>query len=155
MFHFYHSRTAAWLCAVLSLAVPLMLGACSSLSSWTLPLPLLGTGPSCADDSATCIAERGALLRTMLNDKSRSWVREPAKPETYATGVRMFAFKGRKRDLNCDELAIGRKEADAAPATLRGEQAKGLSPAQVSRSMMLAAEVSRELQAEIKRRCRA
>jgi hypothetical protein len=128
------------------------LGACGSLSSWTqLGLP----SQSCADDSADCIAERGALLRTMLNDKSRSWVREPAKAETYATGVRMFAFKGRKRDLTCDELAIGRKEAEAAPVALRSDGAKGLSPAQVSRGLILAAEVSRELQAEIKRRCRA
>ena len=150
MLHLYQGR-ARWPHAVLSLAALLALGACSSLSSWTQ----LGASQSCADDSAACIAERGALLRTMLNDKNRSWVREPAKPEAYATGVRMFAFKGRKRELTCEELAIGRKEAEAAPGALRGEGAKGLSPAQISRGMILAAEVSRELQTEIKRRCRA
>jgi hypothetical protein len=128
------------------------LGACGSLSSWT---QLGVSNQPCANDSADCIAERGAQLRTMLSDKDRGWVREPAKPEAYASGVRMFAFKGRKRDLTCDELAIGRKEAEAAPAALRSVEAKGLTPAQVSRGMILAAEVSRELQAEIKRRCRA
>jgi hypothetical protein len=150
MFGSCHSRASA--CAVLAPVLLFALGACGSLSSWTqLGLP----SQSCADDSADCIAERGAQLRTMLSDKNRSWVREPAKPETYASGVRMFAFRGRKRELSCDELAIGRKEAEAAPVALRGEEAKGLSPAQISRGMMLAAEVSRELQAEIKRRCRA
>jgi hypothetical protein len=115
----------------------------------------LGIAPYCADDSASCIAERGAMLRSMLNDKDRSWVRQPAQPAAYAAGVRLFAFKGRKRELTCEELAIGRREADAAPASLRGAGAAGLTPAQISRSEILAAEVSRELQAEIKRRCRA
>jgi hypothetical protein len=91
----------------------------------------------------------------MMADKERRWVREPASAESYASGVRHFAYKSRKRDLSCDELAHGRREADAAPVSLRGPAAAGLSPAQISRGSMLAAEVSKELATEMKRRCRA
>jgi hypothetical protein len=159
MLRFDHSSAGEPSSAVLALALLLALGGCSSSGNLSLGLGSIWSPPAksqpCADDSSACIAERGALLKTMLSDKSRNWVREPAKPETYASGVRMFAYKGRKRELTCEELAIGRKEADAAPAILRGDAGKGLSAAQVSRSMILAAEVSRELQSEIKRRCNA
>ena len=55
--------------------------------------------------------------------------------------------------LSCDELAIGRKEADAGPGILRGPDGKGLTMAQVSRGVMLSPEISRELSNEHKRRC--
>jgi hypothetical protein len=114
----------------------------------------LASGPHCVDDSKECIQRREGALRGMMADRSRKWVREPATAQSYASGVRLFAFKGRKRELSCDELAIGRREAEAAPTILRGSGAAGLSPAQVSRGTMLAAEVSRELGIEMKRRCR-
>ena len=54
----------------------------------------------------------------------------------------------------CDELLLGRREAESAPRALRGQ--RGLSPAQVSRATLFAAEVRRELGAEMgRRRCRA
>jgi hypothetical protein len=88
-------------------------------------------------------------------DKGRAWVRQPAPPAAYASGVRLFAYKQRKRELSCDELAHGRKEADAGPGVLRGPEGRALTPAQVARGVMLAQEVSRELANETKRRCRA
>ena len=91
----------------------------------------------------------------MVADKNRRWVKEPATAGSYASGVRLFAYKSRKRDLTCEELAHGRREADAAPLALRGPSAAGLSPAQISRGSMLAAEVSKELAVEMKRRCKA
>ena len=109
----------------------------------------------CIDDSKQCIDQRQSALRTIMSDKDRKWVKEPAGPEAYASGVRLFAYKGRKKELTCDELAHGRREADAAPTVLRGPGAANLSPAQVSRGTMLAAEVSKELGVEMKRRCRA
>ena len=110
---------------------------------------------ACVDDSQTCVSERSAALNHLMSDKQRAWVHQPAPPEAYASGVRLFAFKQKKKEMSCDELAIGRREADAAPATLRGPQGKGLSPAQVSRGIMLAADISRELDGEMKRRCKA
>lgn len=109
----------------------------------------------CVDDSKECIDSRSAALRSMMADKDRRWVKEPATAHSYASGVRLFAYKGRKRDLTCQELAHGKREADAAPAALTGPAAAGLTPAQISRGTMLAAEVSKELGVELKRRCKA
>lgn len=115
--------------------------------------PQVGMG--CVDDSSHCIEQRRIALNAIMSDRSRAWVREPPTSEAYASGVRLFAFKTRKAELSCDELAIGRREAENAPAVLRGPGASHLTPAQVSRGLMLGAEVSRELAAEMKRRCRA
>jgi hypothetical protein len=111
-------------------------------------------GLSCVDDSPECVEQRQIALKSMLADKSRMWVKEPATPHAHASGVRLFAFRSKKAELTCEELALGRTEAEGAPKALKGAQ--GLSPAQISRASMFAAEVNRELVAEIKkRRCRA
>jgi hypothetical protein len=90
----------------------------------------------------------------MLSDRERKWVREPATPQAHASGVRLFAFRSAKAQLTCEELLHGRREAEAAPRALKGQ--RGLSPAQVSRAALFAAEVQRELAAEMnRRRCRA
>ena len=111
-------------------------------------------GLSCVDDSAECVQRRQATLQAMLSDKDRGWVKEPASAHAHASGVRLFAYRSKKSELTCDELAHGRREAEAAPKALRSTQ--GLSPAQISRATMFAAEVSKELAAEMRRRhCRA
>ena len=112
-------------------------------------------GMACVDDSPGCISERKEALGQIMGDKQRQWVRQPASAEAYASGVRLFAYKQKKRELSCEELASGRREADAGPATLRGPQGKGLTPAQISRGVMLSGEVARELEVEMKRRCKA
>jgi hypothetical protein len=111
-------------------------------------------GLSCIDDSPECVEQRQATLKSMLADQDRGWVREPASAQAHASGVRLFAFRSRKKDLSCEELAIGRREADSVPKSLRGS--KELSPAQIARANMFASEVSKELAAEMRaRRCRA
>jgi hypothetical protein len=110
------------------------------------------SGLTCVDDSSDCVAKRQRTLRYLVDDNDRGWVKAHAPAEAYASGVRLFALKSKKKDLSCDELAHGRGEADRAPAVLRS--ANNLTPAQVSRGIMLASEVSRELGAEMKRRCR-
>lgn len=128
----------------------LALGACAIGTG-----PELGTraGLGCVDDSAECISRRQATLRNMVDDKSRSWVNEQPTPEAYASGVRLFAFKTKKKELSCDELKRGKLEADTARTSLQSLGTR-LTPAQVSRSAMLAGEVGRELQNEINRRCK-
>lgn len=113
------------------------------------------SGMGCVDDTSHCIEQRRTALQTIMSDRDRRWIHEPPTPAAYASGVRLFAFKTRKTELSCDELAVGRREADNAPAVLRGPGSTNLTPAQVSRGVMLGAEVSRELAAEMKRRCRA
>jgi hypothetical protein len=136
--------------AVLALAA-LLLAACSKEG----PPEIGGKGLSCVDDSQHCIAERGGALNNLMADKQRGWVRQPAPAAAYASGVRLFAFKQKKRELSCDELSTGRREADAGPGVLRGPDGRGLTTAQVARGVMLAQEVSRELSIEQKRRCKA
>jgi hypothetical protein len=129
-------------------ALSLWLSACSGVSLDDR------AGLSCVDDSPECVASREATLKSMLADKNRSWVREVPTPRAHATGVRLFAFRSKKAELSCEELGQGRREAETAPKALRGQQ--GLSPAQISRASLFAAEVQRELAAEMKRRrCRA
>ncbi len=111
-------------------------------------------GLACVDDSVECISRRQSALRQMMADNQRGWVREQPTPHAYATGVRLFAFKTKKKDLTCDELNVGRREADGAPGALRGPGGNGLTPAQISRGVMLAGDVSRELGNEFNRRCR-
>jgi hypothetical protein len=113
-------------------------------------------GLSCIDDSPDCVGERQTTLKSMLADENRKWVREPTTVQAHASGVRLFAFRSQKKEMSCEELAIGRREADSVPKALKGPEGKSMSPAQVSRTNMLAAEVSRELAAEMRaRRCKA
>jgi hypothetical protein len=110
-------------------------------------------GLSCIDDTPYCVAQREKTLKSMLADKDHKWVREAPTAQAHATGVRLFAFRSKKAELSCHELVHGRKEAEVAPRVLKGHQ--GLTPAQVSRAALFAAEVQKELAAEIRRRrCR-
>ena len=129
----------------------LTFGACSTHELAPISQPM---GLGCVDDSPHCVTERGKALNGLMADKSKTWVRQPASPSAYASGVRLWAFKQKKKDLTCDELSVARREADGAAPTLRS--AKGqLTPAQISRGIMLAQDVGRELGHEFGRRCRA
>jgi len=126
----------------------LLLGACSGFGPND---PRAGL--SCIDDSPECVDRRQETLKAMLSDNDHKWVREPATPQAHASGVRLFAFRSRKKELSCEDLALGRREADSVPKSLKG--AKDLSPAQISRANLFAAEVSKELSAEMRaRRCK-
>jgi len=137
-----------WLAAVFAAA--LTCGACQNEASLTAE----PAGVACVDDSEHCVGQRTKLLDQYMSDKSRSWVKQPATPEAYASGVRLFALLKRRRDLSCDELASGKREADAGPGILRAQPAGKLSPAQVARGVMLAGEVSRDLGREYDKRCK-
>ena len=112
------------------------------------------SGLTCLDDSAECVEQRQAALKSMLADKDRSWLKEPADAKAHASGVRLFAFRSQKTDMNCEELSYAKKEAESAPKVMKASQ--GLSPAQISRASLFAVEVNKELATEMrKKRCRA
>lgn len=134
---------------ILFLAAP---SAGCAVNTVSVNSPLAGL--SCVDDSVDCITKRKTTLNYLINDPTRSWIRQRPTAQAYASGVRLFAFKKKKRELTCAELKIGRSEANAASKVLRGSSAKSLSPAQVSRGTIFAAEVSRELRREMRRRCK-
>ena len=130
--------------------IGLAVSACSGMSG----LEDNRAGLSCIDDSTECVERRQTTLNALLSDKDRGWVKEQPSPLAHASGVRLFALRSKKSELSCEELVHARKEADGAPKMLKGSQ--GLSPAQISRASMFAAEVSKELTLEMKkRRCRA
>lgn len=135
---------AIWLAAT-ALAV-------SACSGNNIAVTTPGAGLKCVDDSPTCIAERQATMKSMLADPNKSWVSQRPDAAAYASGVRLFAFKSKKKELSCAELQAGKREADAGPAVLR-TPGNGLSHSQVSRGVILAHEVSRELSRELSRRC--
>ncbi len=126
----------------------LMVAGCA-VNTASVSSPMAGL--DCIDDSLDCIAKRQATLRHLTGDDSRAWVRQSPTPRAYASGVRLFAFRKTKGKLNCDELKIGRREAENAPKILRGNE---FTPAQVSRGTMFAAEVARDLRRELGRRCK-
>jgi hypothetical protein len=105
------------------------------------------------DDSAHCISQRGKVFDSYMADKSRSFVRQPATADSYASGVRLFALSKRRKELTCDELAHAKREADAGPSVLRGNAGR-LTPAQVARGVILANEVARDIGREQAKRCR-
>ncbi|MFY0613516.1 MAG: hypothetical protein JXQ99_18425 [Hyphomicrobiaceae bacterium] len=115
----------------------------------------MAAGLGCVDDSLACRNKRRVALEALLADRSRAWVRQPADAAAYASGVRLFAFKKRKREMSCTELAIGKREAKAARPTLRAAAGR-LTPAQIARGALLGDEVGTELARESrKRRCKA
>jgi hypothetical protein len=135
---------------LLLLTTPVELAGCNSTDVAGGP----SSGLTCVDDSAECVSRRQRTLRYLVEDEDRTWVKAHAPPEAYASGVRLFALKSKKKELSCEELKYARNEADKAPSVLRGPEGAKLTPAQISRGVMLASEVSRELAAEMRRRCK-
>lgn len=129
----------------------IVLGACGGPAP---PEPGAGAGLACVDDSPRCVGERQSVLGRLVADKERAWIKERPTREAYASGVRLFAFKAKKRELSCEELAHGRREAEGATSALRGTSTTTLTPAQVSRGAMFASEVGRELASEHAKRCK-
>lgn len=111
-------------------------------------------GLKCVDDSNVCISQRKMVFNSYMADKSRAWMKQPAGPHEYASGVRLMAYSKMRKDLSCEQLAHAKEEADRGPASLSGGSYVGLTTAQVARGAMLAREVSRELANEMARRCR-
>jgi hypothetical protein len=111
----------------------------------------LQAGLGCVDDSTQCRNSRRAALDVLLADKTRAWIHQQPGADAYASGVRLFAFKQRKKELTCSELNIGQQEAKAARPTLRAASAR-LTPAQIARGAMLGDEVGTELAREHRRR---
>ena len=149
-----HGRIASVRRGALRAMVIAIAGLAVGCSSSTLETDSAPSGMACVDDSKGCIDQRQSALKSLLADKNRGWIKQPASPVAYASGVRMYAYKTEKPKLSCDELTTGRREADSAPQVLRGPSGQGLTPAQVSRGIMFAADVGRELTTEMKRRCR-
>jgi hypothetical protein len=111
---------------------------------------------SCADDSARCIAARARGLRALRSDTSRAWLATPPTAPQYAAGVRLFAMRKDRASFSCTQLKLSAAEAARSPSVLRSPEARArLTPAQISRGVLLAEDVGRDLQRELrKKRCK-
>lgn len=134
----------------ISASLALTLAACASSEP---SMPSASAGLRCVDDSAHCVSQREKVFDSYMADKSRAWIKQPASPDAHASGVRLFAMSKRRKEMSCDELQHAKREADSAPGALRGPSGKHLTPAQISRGVMLAGDVGRELAKEISKRC--
>jgi hypothetical protein len=128
--------------------------ACGCAGPQAPPVSPAAAGFGCVDDSAFCQQQRQTALAMLLADKDRGWINRPPDALAYASGVRLFAYIKRKRELSCAELAIGISEAKGARATLRAA-ADLLTPGQIARGAMLGDEVENELGREHRRRCKS
>jgi hypothetical protein len=78
-------------------------------------------GLKCVDDSNVCISQRKMVFDSYMADKSRAWIKQPAGPHEYASGVRLMAYSKMRKDLSCEQLAHAKEEADRGPASLLEE----------------------------------
>ena len=109
-------------------------------------------GLNCVDDSPRCLAERRTALTAMMSDTSSTWIENPPTATADASGVRLFAYKKRKKNLNCRQLKIGYGEAKGARERLNKTKNPSLTPALRARGAILGDEVARELKRELERR---
>jgi hypothetical protein len=141
-------RVAGCLAAVSAMLAFALTGCASNQATVVSPV---AAGLGCVDDSMQCRNSRRAALDALMADQTRAWVHQPPNADAYASGVRLFAFKQRKKELTCAELSIGQNEAKAARPTLRAAGDR-LTPAQVARGAMLGDEIGIELARERRRR---
>ncbi|MGH1418600.1 MAG: hypothetical protein ACRBCJ_07065 [Hyphomicrobiaceae bacterium] len=132
------------------IALAMALSGCANGSTATVTT---NSGLRCVDDSSHCIKQRQYALNAMLSDPANRWVHQTVSADAYASGVRLFAFKKKKKQLPCGDLRRGHQEAQNARTVLNGPSAKHLSSGQIARGAMLGTEVARELKREIRRRC--
>ena len=92
--------------AVPALGALLLLGMAACSSTEPEPQPSHAAA-GCVDDSKMCIEKRGLALKAMLADTKRAWITRPETAGAYATGVKLFAYKGKKAEMSCAELAHG------------------------------------------------
>jgi len=104
------------------------------------------------ESSCTNVDACASVLKTMIADPSRAWMKRPAPPAVLINGVRLFAYRALREKLACDELAVAATEVEAAAVAFRWGIA-GVSTEQADRARSLSAEVGQELHAEGVRRC--
>jgi hypothetical protein len=96
--------------------------------------------------------ECASLLKTMLRDPARRWMRQRASFTAYANGTRLFAYRSLRTKLDCDELGMALGEIEAAAQSLANPP-RGIPVEQVIRIRTLNTEVGDELRAEEASRC--
>lgn len=101
--------------------------------------------PSAPNDCSTpeeCTAE----LKRLVKDPKRDWIGRPQSTESYATGTRLFAYRGLRKKLTCNEIKRAVEEIETARPPLKASKYR--------RTQALMRSVARELKSERGKRCR-
>ena len=136
----------------LAAVLPLMtLTGCTPFTS----SPEVAANPAagCVDDSKVCIDKRMSSLKTMVSDPKRTWVYQQESPASYATGVKLFAYRATKGQLSCAELAHGRQETQTAAVSLKSGAVPGMNDSRLAQVRDLSTQVNREIGREFERVC--
>jgi hypothetical protein len=138
---------------IAALAAVSLVGACTSISS----SPETSNNPAagCVDDSKHCIDKRMSTLKVMVADQKRSWVYQQESPASYATGVKLFAYRATKTQLTCGELSHGRQETADAAVSLKSGSVPGMNDSRLAQVRDMSAQVSKELGREFERVCKS
>ena len=136
-----------------ALAAAWLLGACTPISS----SPEASNNPAagCVDDSKHCIDKRMSTLKVMVADQKRSWVYQQESPASYATGVKLFAYRATKAQLTCGELSHGRQETADAALSLKSGSVPGMNDSRLAQVRDMSAQVSKELGREFDKVCKS
>ena len=89
----------------------------------------------------------------MQADPKRTWVTKPETHAAYATGVKLFAYKSRKSEMTCAELAHGREETRTMPQALKPGSVPGMNDSRLAQVRDLSGQVHKELSKEFDRAC--
>jgi hypothetical protein len=98
--------------------------------------------------------ECASLLRTMVGDPTRSWMRQRPSFAAYSNGTRLFAYRALRATLDCTELGSALDEIDASRQALANPPTT-LSVDKAIKIRSLSSDVANELRAELVRRCSA
>jgi hypothetical protein len=96
---------------------------------------------------------RGQALKAMLADPKRSWVTKPESPAAFATGVKLFAYRGVRDKMTCAELAHGRAETVTMPQTLKPGSVPGMNDSRLAQVRDMSGQINKELSKEFDRAC--
>jgi hypothetical protein len=146
MLHRLADLRAAAACCVLLLA------GCSAPPSIFSALPdnLFGLKPAApqpaAPNECSTPEDCAAELRRLVKDPKRDWIGRPQSTEGYATGTRLFAYRGLRKKLSCNEIKRALEEMETAGPSLKERK--------YARTEALMRNVAHELKSERGKRCR-
>lgn len=138
--------------AIIALAGVALVSACTPISA-----PETSTNPAagCVDDTKHCVDMRMSTLKVMVSDQKRGWVYQQESPASYATGVKLFAYRATKAQLTCAELSHGRTETADAALTLKSGSVPGMNDSRLAQVRDMSTQVSKELGREYDRVCKS
>ena len=108
--------------------------------------------PPAHETACVSVAQCASVLKAMIDDPNRAWMRQPASAATLANGVRLFAYRALRQRLSCNELTTALHEVTIAAAAFSGP-VSGLQRDQIDRARRLSADVESELKTERAGRC--